>query len=117
VVNFASRFVAPFVYFNLLIKLVLLYIRQPEAIYHLRDVVSGLVFCLSRFCRLVSACDIYDLRGAFFIECREASKSRALSRLFGWAEAHLNRHAATNIVTSRRFATLYTPSSARARRT
>lgn len=108
VVDFASRFGAPFSYLNLLIKLMILRIRQPEAIYHIRGFVSGLLFCLSRFCRLDSARYIYDPRGAFFIEWREAGKSRILSRLFGWAEAYLTCQAAATIVTSRKFARLYT---------
>lgn len=107
VVDFSTRFGSPFTYLNLLIKLVLLRIRQPEAIYHLRGFVSGLLFYVSRFCRLRSNRYIYDPRGAFFIEWLELGKSKFLGRLFGWVEAQLICHSTATIVTSRKFARLY----------
>jgi hypothetical protein len=73
----------------------------------LRGFVTGFLFCISRLCMLGGARFIYDPRGAFFLEWREAGRSRILSRLFGCVEARLIRHSVATIVTSDRFARLY----------
>jgi len=107
VIDFSSRFGVLFSYANLLVKLVLIRLRYPHAVYHLRGFVSGLLFVISRLCLLGSARYIYDPRGAFFIEWREARKLRAISRIFRFVESRLVLHAQTTIVTSNRFARLY----------
>lgn len=107
VIDFASRFGGVLSYVSLLFRLVVLRLRHPRAAYHLRGFVSGLFFYVSRLGMVGSARYIYDPRGAFFVEWREAGKSRALSRIFGWAEARLTRKAQATIVTSHRFARLY----------
>lgn len=107
VVSFASRFGGVATYVKLILKLVHLRVTQPRAVYHLRGFVTGLLFCVSRLCLLGGARYLYDPRGAFFIEWREAGRSRTISRLFGWIEARLIRHSIATIVTSDRFARLY----------
>lgn len=107
VVSFASRFGGMASSLNLILKLVHLRFTQPNAVYHLRGFVTGFLFCISRLCMLGGARFIYDPRGAFFLEWREAGRSRILSRLFGCVEARLIRHSVATIVTSDRFARLY----------
>jgi hypothetical protein len=107
VVSFASRFGGLFSQIKLLFLMVQMRFKQPRAVYHLRGFVAGSVFFLSRLGMLQSARYIYDPRGAFFIEWREAGRLRLLSRVFGWVEKRLIRNATTTIVTSDRFARLY----------
>lgn len=80
---------------------------RPGATYHLRGFVIGLIFWLSRFCVLSGSRYIYDPRGAFFIEWREAGRARWVSTAFRFVEARLIRNSLATIVTTERFETLY----------
>lgn len=107
VVSFASRFGGMATSLKLILKLVYLRIRYPNAVYHLRGFVAGFLFYISRLSLMGGVSYIYDPRGAFFIEWREAGRSLILSRLFGCVEARLIRHSVATIVTSDRFSRLY----------
>lgn len=107
VVSFAARRGGIASYFNLFFRLLQARWKHPRAVYHLRGFVAGTTFWLSRMCLLGSARYIYDPRGAFFIEWREAGRSKAVGRLLGWIESRLIGAALTTVVTSRRFARLY----------
>jgi hypothetical protein len=107
VVSFATSRGGASSFINLLFKLIYLRWSRPRAVYHLRGFVTGALFSLSRMFSLRSARYIYDPRGAFFIEWREAGRSRMISRLLGWVESRLIRNSVATIVTSERFARLY----------
>jgi hypothetical protein len=107
VMSFQSRFGGPFTFAKLFLLLIQIRWRYPKAAYHVRGFVSGAVFLLSRLGMLRSTRYIYDPRGAFFIEWREAGKSLLLSRIFGCFEAKLIKHSVATIVTSNGFARLY----------
>jgi hypothetical protein len=107
VVSFASRLGGAFSYLGLLFRLIGLRAKDPDAVYHLRGFVAGAIFFASRLGLLGKARYIYDPRGAFFIEWREAGRSRLVSRVLGWIELRLIKGSMTTIVTSERFARLY----------
>ena len=107
VISYATKAGGLVSHLNLARKFAQMRLKQPDAIYHIRGFVSGVIFCVSRLFALSSVEYIYDPRGAFFIEWREAGRSKLLSRIFGWFEHRLIRNADTTIVTSRRFERLY----------
>ncbi|MEP2735216.1 MAG: hypothetical protein ABJP34_02875 [Erythrobacter sp.] len=107
VISFATKSGGPLAHINLLFKLIALRFQHRGAAYHLRGFVAGMVFWLSRLFILGSAKYIYDPRGAFFVEWREAGRSLLLSRLFGFAESKLIKHSVKTIVTSKKFGRLY----------
>lgn len=91
----------------LLFTLVWYRLKYPKAVYHLRGFVTGFLFLLSRVFRLRYSRYIYDPRGAFFIEWREAGGAVWAGRLFSVVEARLIRHCVATIVTTQRFSNLY----------
>lgn len=107
VVSYASARMGALSHLNLLMKFIQLRWTRPDAVYHLRGFVAGICFFLSRLSMLGRSRYIYDPRGAFFIERREAGRSPLMSRVFGWVEDRLIKHSSATIVTSDRFARLY----------
>jgi hypothetical protein len=98
---------APMNFLYLLFKLVQLQLKSPDAVYHLRGFIVGFMFYLSRLFMLGRSKYIYDPRGAFFIEWKEAGGALCVSRGFRFVESRLIYHSLATIVTTERFADLY----------
>ena len=105
--SFASRFGAAFSWTKLIWLLLILRFQEPRARFHLRGFVSAALFAVSRLFLMPSGRYIYDPRGAFFLEWREAGRAKLAGKVFGWIEARLIAHSIATIVTTDRFARLY----------
>ena len=107
VISYAAKWSVAFSYLFLLLNLLKLRWEYPRAVYHLRGFVAGGSFFISRLGFLRRSRYIYDPRGAFFLEWREAGGSKIVSGVIRSIESLLIQHSVVTIVTSAKFAALY----------
>lgn len=107
VISFESSKGSVMTYANLVVWLIRVRLLRPRAVYHLRGFVAAAFFYVSRLGMVRHARYIYDPRGAYVVEWREAGRRRGVGRLLQRVEKSLVRHANSTIVTSERFRQLY----------
>lgn len=107
VVSFGTSRGSAIAYARLVAALIRLRVSHPQAVYHLRGFVTAAFFCLSRGGMLRRARYVYDPRGAFAVEWREAERPRGVGGILRRWEKHLVRNSSTTIVTSERFKQFY----------
>lgn len=107
VVSFGTSRGGAITYASLVVTLIRLRFSHPQAVYHLRGFVTAAFFCISRLGMLRKARYVYDPRGAFAVEWREAGRRRGVGSVLQRVEKHLVRNSSNTIVTSDRFKQLY----------